>query len=38
MTGAKKISYEQFEGIAGSAFFSLYSPLMPEKDLIAYYS
>jgi dCMP deaminase len=38
MSGAIEIRYEQFEGIAGSAFFALYSPLMPEKDLIAYYS
>ena len=36
--GTNRPDYEQFEGIAGSAFFSLYSPLMPEKDLIAYYS
>lgn len=36
-TGRYRISYEQFEGITGGAYHSLYSPLIPEKDLVEYY-
>ena len=37
-TGTHPISFDQFEGITGSAYYKLYAPLMPEKDLIDYYS
>lgn len=37
-TGTHKIFFDQFEGITGSAYYKLYAPLMPEKDLIDYYS
>lgn len=37
-TGNHKIVYEQFEGITGGAYHSLYTPLIPEKDLVEYYS
>ncbi|RJF68647.1 hypothetical protein D4Q52_21805 [Rhodopseudomonas palustris] len=32
--GHYNITYEQFEGITGAAYCSLYSPLIPEKDLL----
>lgn len=37
VTGKKDIVFNQFEGITGSAYFSLFSPLMPEKDLFDLY-
>jgi dCMP deaminase len=36
-TGKKNILFDQFEGITGSAYFSLFNPLMPEKDLFDLY-
>lgn len=38
LTGSRKIEYEQFEGITGAAYFSLFSPLIPEKDLVEYFA
>ncbi|UYO43173.1 hypothetical protein KQX63_17535 [Rhodopseudomonas palustris] len=32
--GQYDIKYEQFEGITGAAYCSLFSPLIPEKDLL----
>ncbi len=37
LTGSRKIRYEQFEGVTGGAYFSLFSPLIPEKDLVEYF-
>lgn len=37
LSGSRKISYDQFEGISGNAFFRLFAPIMPEKDLVDYY-
>ena len=36
-SGSKKIRFDQFEGVSGGAFFSLFAPLLPEKDLVDYY-
>jgi len=38
LTGTHKMDFDQFEGITGSAYYKLYVALMPEKDLIDYYS
>jgi len=36
-SGSRKIKFDQFEGVSGNAFFRLYAPLMPEKDLVDCY-
>jgi dCMP deaminase len=36
--GDREIVIEQFEGVTGSAYFKLYSPLMPEKDYLKLYA
>jgi dCMP deaminase len=36
-SGARHIKFEEFEGIIGNAFFKLYAPLIPEKDLLDHY-
>jgi len=36
-SGSRIIKYEQFEGVSGNAFFRLYAPIVPEKDLVDYY-
>jgi dCMP deaminase len=36
--GTRNIQIAQFEGIVGSAYFQLFSSLLPEKDLIQLYS
>jgi dCMP deaminase len=37
-TGIRKISVERFQGITGSAYFRLFTPLVPEKDFMKLYS
>lgn len=36
ISGSRNISNEKFVGIVGSAYFRLFAPLFPEKDLIEY--
>ncbi|WP_130471948.1 deoxycytidylate deaminase [Candidatus Magnetaquicoccus inordinatus] len=36
ISGARDICNEKFVGIVGSAYFRLFAPLFPEKDLIEY--
>lgn len=37
-SGTKEIDFVHFEGVVGAAFFKLFAPTMPEKDLIELYS
>ena len=32
--GARQIAVDQFEGVSGSAYYWLFEPLLPEKDLL----